>query len=162
MSRVDRARRVAESVNDPEVPVLTLGDLGVIRDIYEEDGCAVVCITPTYSGCPASDYINTLVSQALEQAGIKAVIKTVLSPAWTTDWLSEDGKQKLRAYGIAPPVDSQSDDLFFEPTVPCPNCQSTQTRQLAEFGSTPCKAHYQCLTCKEPFDYFKCFKRMSA
>lgn len=151
---------ILAQVEDPEVPVLTIEDLGVLRDV-EIDGSRIdVIITPTYSGCPAMDMITVNIKAAMQDAGYDDVhVKLVLSPAWTTDWMSEAGKQKLKAYGIAPPVEQTGDKSFLfgeEKTVPCPQCDSTNTEVISQFGSTACKALYRCNDCKEPFDYFKC------
>ncbi len=153
-----RARDAAASVVDPEIPVLTIADLGVLRDVRLDGDRVEVLITPTYSGCPAMNMIALEVELALEKAGIPgAQVRTVLSPAWTTDWLSDAGRTKLRDYGIAPPVPGSSRRaLFGVETVPCPRCGSTDTKVLAEFASTSCKALWQCQSCREPFDYFKC------
>ncbi len=151
-----------EKVTDPEVPVLSIIDLGIVRDIKtEQDDAVEVTITPTYSGCPAMDVISINIRLLLLEKGFKKVnIKQVLSPAWTTDWMSEAGKQKLAAYGIAPPNAVQqvcNVQLFAEDeAVACPQCGSFHTRRISEFGSTACKALYQCNDCQEPFDYFKC------
>ena len=155
-----RAWMAAAAVPDPEVPVLTVADLGILRDVrLEDDGRAVAVITPTYSGCPAMLLIETEILRALAEAGFPdARVETVLSPAWTTDWLSEAGREKLRAFGIAPPAQASSAKraLFGETRVDCPRCGSGDTERVSEFGSTPCKAHYRCRTCAEPFDHFKC------
>jgi ring-1,2-phenylacetyl-CoA epoxidase subunit PaaD len=154
-----RARAAVEQVCDPEIPVLTIADLGVLRSVnLASDGAVDVVITPTYSGCPAMDVIGFEVRAALMQAGIDdARVRQVLSPAWTTDWMSEAGKAKLRAYGIAPPAGRASRRaLFGEESVACPHCGSQHTEKVAEFGSTACKALWRCTTCREPFDYFKC------
>ncbi len=150
--------KVLETVCDPEVPVLTIVDLGIVRDVQISEKGAVVTITPTYSGCPAMDVIRIQIKMALAEAGIKDVeIKQVLSPAWTTDWMSEEGKKKLEEYGIAPPQYKVKDDAMIEDThPPCPQCKSADTRLVSEFGSTACKALFQCNDCLEPFDYFKC------
>jgi ring-1,2-phenylacetyl-CoA epoxidase subunit PaaD len=156
---VTRAREAVEQVCDPEIPVLTIADLGVLRSInVASDGAIDVAITPTYSGCPAMDVIGFEVRAALMKAGIdNARVRQVLSPAWTTDWMSEAGKAKLRAYGIAPPAARASRRaLFGEESVACPHCGSQETAKIAEFGSTACKALWRCTTCREPFDYFKC------
>jgi ring-1,2-phenylacetyl-CoA epoxidase subunit PaaD len=150
-----------EEVNDPEVPVLSVLDLGIVRDIKTEEGRIEVIITPTYSGCPAMDVIRIQIKMLLLQNGYDAVdIRTVLSPAWTTDWMSEKGKDKLRAYGIAAPTPVQQvchPGLFSrEEAIPCPRCRSFHTSLISQFGSTACKALYRCEDCKEPFDYFKC------
>jgi ring-1,2-phenylacetyl-CoA epoxidase subunit PaaD len=154
-----RAWNAASQVVDPEIPVLTIADLGVLRDVaVSDDGRVEVAITPTYSGCPAMNMIALEIELALERAGIrKPKIRTVLSPAWTTDWLSDDGRRKLREYGIAPPIAASSRRaLFGEQQVACPQCGSDNTELLSEFGSTSCKALWRCKSCREPFDYFKC------
>ena len=153
-----RAWNAASQVVDPEIPVLTIADLGVLRDVAVSDGHVEVAITPTYSGCPAMNMIVLEIELALERAGIgRPTVRTVLSPAWTTDWMSEDGRNKLRAYGIAPPQASSSRRaLFGEQQVACPQCGSGDTEVLSEFGSTSCKALWRCKSCREPFDYFKC------
>lgn len=152
---------ILQTVTDPEVPVLTIIDLGIVRDVKVEDDKVEVIITPTYSGCPAMDVISMNIRMALLQEGILNIsIKQVLSPAWTTDWMSEEGKQKLKAYGIAPPHYKQivcEPGLFSkEEAIQCPRCNSYNTKLISQFGSTACKALYQCNDCKEPFDYFKC------
>ncbi len=157
----EKINQILDEVCDPEIPVLTVRDLGIIRDVnISEKGEVEVVITPTYSGCPAMNTIEVNIRAALQEAGIEPVqVNTVLSPAWTTDWMSEEGRQKLKAYGIAPPVGSSSDkSLLFgeEKIVPCPQCGSTHTRLVSQFGSTACKSMYQCKDCLEPFDYFKC------
>ncbi len=153
-----RAWEAAAQVVDPEIPVLTIADLGVLRDIAVTDGHVEVAITPTYSGCPAMNMIAVEIELALARAGISASkIRTVLSPAWTTDWMSDEGRRKLREYGIAPPRASGSRRaLFGEQQVACPQCGSEDTEVLSEFGSTSCKALWRCKRCREPFDYFKC------
>lgn len=144
---------ILETVVDPEVPVLTITDLGIVRDVRVIDENIEVTITPTYSGCPAMDMISMNIRLALLEKGYKNIeIKTILSPAWTTDWMTEEGKQKLKAYGIAPPHAQQE----ATETVQCPQCKSFNTKLISQFGSTSCKALYQCLDCQEPFDYFKC------
>jgi ring-1,2-phenylacetyl-CoA epoxidase subunit PaaD len=150
-----------KDVPDPEVPVLTVQDLGIIRDIHLHDEAVEVVITPTYSGCPAMDMIAANIRLVLLENGFKNIqITTVLSPAWTTDWMSEEGKEKLKAYGIAPPNPRQQvcNNELFAPheVVQCPRCNSYHTHRVSEFGSTACKALYQCDECSEPFDYFKC------
>jgi ring-1,2-phenylacetyl-CoA epoxidase subunit PaaD len=153
-----RAWDIAAAVVDPEIPVLTIADLGVLRDVAVNDGCVEVKITPTYSGCPAMNMIALEIELALEREGFsKPKIHTVLSPAWTTDWMSDDGRRKLREYGIAPPAPSSSRRaLFGIQQVACPQCGSQNTEVLSEFGSTSCKALWRCKSCREPFDYFKC------
>jgi ring-1,2-phenylacetyl-CoA epoxidase subunit PaaD len=150
-----------EEVYDPEVPVLTIVDLGIVRNIAYQGECCKITITPTYSGCPAMKRIEEDVIQKLDEKGIGNVeVDLVLSPAWTTDWLSDSGRKKLKKYGIAPPENEVDKSvLFSEPTiVPCPKCDSKDTKLVSQFGSTACKAHYQCNHCLEPFDYFKCLK----
>src|SRR3954471_3773399 len=153
-----RAWEAAAKVVDPEIPVLTIADLGVLRDVTVQDGCVEVAITPTYSGCPAMNMIALEIELALEREGMKhSKVRTVLSPAWTTDWMSEDGRRKLQQYGIAPPVAASGRRaLFGEQVVACPQCGSENTELLSEFGSTSCKALWRCKSCREPFDYFKC------
>jgi ring-1,2-phenylacetyl-CoA epoxidase subunit PaaD len=153
-----RAWDAAADVVDPEIPVLTIADLGVLRDVAVTDGRVEVAITPTYSGCPAMNMITFEIELALERAGIpNSNVRTVLSPAWTTDWMSEHGRQKLREYGIAPPQTASSRrTLFGVQQVTCPQCGSEDTEVLSEFGSTSCKALWRCKSCREPFDYFKC------
>jgi ring-1,2-phenylacetyl-CoA epoxidase subunit PaaD len=153
-----RAWEAAARVVDPEIPVLTIADLGVLREVKVSDGHVEVAITPTYSGCPAMNMIALEIEIALEREGFaKPKIRTVLSPAWTTNWMSEDGRRKLKDYGIAPPSASSSRRaLFGVQEVACPQCDSTNTELLSEFGSTSCKALWRCKSCREPFDYFKC------
>ena len=154
-----RAWDSAAQVCDPEIPVLTIADLGVLRSVeIAEDGAVEVAITPTYSGCPAMDVIGVDVELALLKAGLDKVrIRHVLAPAWTTDWMSEEGRAKLRTYGIAPPAATSSRRaLFGEDGVACPRCGSERTQKISEFGSTACKSLWRCLACREPFDHFKC------
>ncbi|MEP6684191.1 MAG: 1,2-phenylacetyl-CoA epoxidase subunit PaaD [Parafilimonas sp.] len=153
---------ILESVTDPEVPVLSIIDLGIVRDVEIESSHKIkITITPTYTGCPAMDVISMSIRMCLLENGFTDItIKNVLSPAWTTDWMSEVGKQKLKAYGIAPPNVSQqvcTPALFQkDEAVQCPHCNSYHTQLISRFGSTACKALYKCNDCKEPFDYFKC------
>ena len=150
-----------EEVFDPEIPVLTIVDLGVVRSVSIRENECLVVITPTYSGCPAMKLIEEEVITKLNEKGVDNVnVELTLSPAWTTDWISENGRRKLLEYGIAPPQDEiDKSVLFSEPTkVPCPQCKSVNTRMISQFGSTACKAHYQCNDCLEPYDYFKCLK----
>lgn len=136
-------------VADPEIPVLTITDLGIVREVDVSDG-VTVSLSPTYSGCPATEVIERSVVTALEEHGVRDVrIRRVLSPPWTTDWITEEGRNKLRVYGIAPPRRRD------RPVV-CPRCASAETEIVSEFGSTACKASYKCLECLEPFEYFKC------
>jgi ring-1,2-phenylacetyl-CoA epoxidase subunit PaaD len=150
-----------EEVSDPEIPVLSVIDLGVVRDAQIIDGEWLITITPTYSGCPAMKTMEEDILSKLKDKGIdSAKVELVLAPAWSTDWLSENGRIKLREYGIAPPEhEVDKSVLFAEPTVvPCPKCHSRNTRMVSQFGSTACKALYQCNDCQEPYDYFKCLK----
>ena len=141
-----------ETVSDPEIPVLSVIDLGIVRDVISTEEETEIVITPTYSGCPAMDAISMDIRLKLLENGFKKIkISTVLSPPWTTDWMSEAGKRKLNEYGIAPPSMRDVDTA-----VCCPQCGSADTKILSQFGSTSCKALHQCNTCKEPFDYFKC------
>src|SRR5580658_2884894 len=153
-----RAWDVAAEVVDPEIPVLTIADLGVLRDVAVTDGRVEIAITPTYSGCPAMNMIQLEIELALEREGFRnSKVRTVLAPAWTTDWMSEEGRRKLREYGIAPPEAASSRRaLFGVQEVACPQCGSQETELLSEFGSTSCKALWRCRSCREPFDYFKC------
>jgi len=148
-------------VLDPEIPVLSIVDLGIVREVCQQaDGRIRVAITPTYSGCPATEVIRTLVRAALDANGYAdAILDEVLSPPWTSDWLTPEGREKLRSFGIAPPEGSVASArrLLPAPAVSCPRCASRATVRVSEFGSTPCKAHYRCSACGEPFDYFKCF-----
>jgi ring-1,2-phenylacetyl-CoA epoxidase subunit PaaD len=148
-------------INDPEVPVLSIIDLGIVRDVKMNEDELEVIITPTYSGCPAMDMITTTIKIELATLGFKKVkVTQILSPAWTTEWMSEEGKRKLKEYGIAPPNPKQQvcDQKLFvaAEAVQCPHCNSYHTHCISEFGSTACKALYQCIDCQEPFDYFKC------
>jgi len=155
-----------EMINDPEVPVLSIIDLGIVRAVKVSDDPAnesprvQVTITPTYSGCPAMDVITMAIRMTLIQHGYtNSRVETVLSPAWTTDWMTTRGKEKLKAFGIAPPNPTQQvcNKLFQEDeAIQCPHCNSYHTRKISQFGSTACKALYQCNDCQEPFDYFKC------
>ena len=152
---------ILETVTDPEVPVLSVIDLGIVRDIKVSENSVEVIITPTYTGCPALDVISMNIKLALISNDFKNIrVTQVLSPAWTTDWMSEKGKQKLKEYGIAPPNPKQqvcNDKLFAAAeAVQCPHCNSWHTHRVSEFGSTACKALFVCDDCREPFDYFKC------
>lgn len=146
------------SVKDPEIPVLTVEDMGVIRSIEIDGNHVTVKITPTYSGCPAMDVIEKEVRSVLTNAGVDVEVKTILSPPWTTDWISEHGKKKLLAVGIVPPQGSASKLSLTaqDPELNCPKCQSKNTQVISNFGSTACKALWKCNECLEPFEYFKC------
>lgn len=151
--------QILEEVPDPEIPVLNLLDLGIIRDVILNEDEIEIVVTPTYSGCPATSMINMAIKMKLIEKGFNNIkITNRLSPVWTTDWMTEEGKQKLKAYGIAPPVYSKNNDELFSKTdeVECPLCGSKHTHLVSQFGSTACKALYQCDDCREPFDYFKC------
>ena len=149
-----------KAVQDPEIPILSIVDLGIVRHVrWDDDGRLHVGVTPTYSGCPATAAIRGLVRRALMRAGYQdAALDEVLSPPWSSDWLSEEGRRKLAAFGIAPPAEAVGSPkhLFGSLPIACPRCASEATELVSEFGSTPCKAHYRCTSCLEPFDYFKC------
>lgn len=147
----DRLWAALEAIPDPEIPVISIRELGILQDIELQGETVVVTITPTYSGCPAMHEIAQDIKKVLAMAGHEqVVVKSRLSPAWTTDWITPEGAQKLQDYGIAPPVPKNRGP------VPCPNCKSSNTKMISEFGSTACKALYKCNDCLEPFDYFKC------
>lgn len=155
----DKIYEILEQVNDPEVPVLSVVDLGIIRNVEVEQNNVTITITPTYVGCPAMKTIEDDIQAAVTSNGLNSVkINTIISPAWTTDWISENGKQKLLEFGIAPPVGSASKNSLLreEKVVVCPQCKSKTTKMISQFGSTACKALYKCEDCLEPFDYFKC------
>jgi len=150
-----------QEICDPEIPVLSIVDLGMIRDAKMVDDVLEIIITPTYTGCPAVDMIAATIKMDLQSRGFQKVnVTQAISPAWTTDWMTETGRQKLKAYGIAPPNPKQQvckQELFVQDeAVQCPRCDSWHTHRISEFGSTACKALYQCEDCMEPFDYFKC------
>lgn len=165
---IDQVWEWLSQVPDPEIPVITLTDLGIIRDVRYDDDTLVVTVTPTYSGCPATSIINLDIEMALREHGLdKIKLERRLSPPWTSDWLSQEGREKLRNYGIAAPIDGTAADGQIAGriarlsgksnlTIPCPRCGSTHTERVSQFGSTPCKASYRCKDCLEPFDYFKC------
>ena len=157
-SETSEVWNILSSVNDPEIPVLSILDLGIVRDVKFHGEMVEVIITPTYSGCPAMDFIAVNIKLALSAKGYENVkITHQLSPAWTTDWMTDEGKQKLKVYGIAPPVAKTFDKNYLETlVVECPRCHSFITKVISQFGSTACKALYQCKDCGEPFDYFKC------
>jgi ring-1,2-phenylacetyl-CoA epoxidase subunit PaaD len=154
-------------VPDPEIPVISVTDLGIVRGVEWQDDTLVVTVTPTYSGCPATAIINLDIETALRAHAIeKLALKRQISPPWTTDWISAAGREKLRAFGIAPPIDGTAADGRLAArasrlaganlAIACPRCGSTATEKISQFGSTPCKASYRCTECLEPFDYFKC------
>ena len=147
---VDQIWTWLDAVPDPEIPAISLVDLGIIRDVGFDGETCVVTVTPTYSGCPATSVINMEIKAALNNHGLEQVeLKRQLSPPWTTDWISQSGREKLENYGIAPPQPAGG-------PAKCPNCASTNLERLSQFGSTPCKAQWRCKDCLEPFDYFKC------
>lgn len=151
--------KILENISDPEVPVLSVLDLGIIKEVRAEDKQVYLRITPTYTGCPAMDMITVNLKAGFQEAGYNEVkVDLVLSPIWTTDFMSEEGKQKLKEYGIVPPRSSGNSLALFdeERGIPCPQCESTDTTMVSRFGSTACKALYKCKVCNEPFDYFKC------
>lgn len=165
--RTDDIWTLLSNIPDPEIPVISITELGVVKDVQlnrlacspgNEGIEVIITITPTYTGCPAMDMISMQIRMALLQAGYKHItLKQQLSPAWTTDWMSEESKEKLRRYGIAPPVGKSIDAQLLESTeVACPRCNSTNTKLVSAFSSTACKAFYNCLDCGEPFDHFKC------
>jgi ring-1,2-phenylacetyl-CoA epoxidase subunit PaaD len=149
-----------EEVKDPEIPVLSVTDLGIVRNVEIDAEGTVVTITPTYTGCPATHIIEEDIRNKLKEKGVTGfTIKTIISPAWTTDWITEEGRSKLKEYGIAPPEESTPDKSLLSnkpKAVHCPRCHSSNSEMVSFFGSTPCKALYVCKDCKEPFDYFKC------
>jgi ring-1,2-phenylacetyl-CoA epoxidase subunit PaaD len=146
----DAVWAILGTVPDPEIPAISLTDLGIIRDVAWEGDTLAVTVTPTYSGCPATSLINFEIEAALRKAGIAQIeLRRQLAPPWTTDWLSDEGRAKLEAYGIAPPATAKGPDK-------CPHCGSAHVERISQFGSTPCKAQWRCKDCREPFDYFKC------
>jgi ring-1,2-phenylacetyl-CoA epoxidase subunit PaaD len=150
---------ILKSVPDPEIPVLSIIDLGVVRKAELDGQDATVDITPTYSGCPAMDVIGDDIRKALNDKGYQPKVNLILAPAWTTDWMTEEGKQALKKYGIAPPTDALTDKkalLGEERIIECPQCESKNTKLVSQFASTACKAMFKCQDCEETFDYFKC------
>lgn len=157
----EQVQEILRQITDPEIPVLSIMDMGIVRDIVISGSDIRIKITPTYSGCPAMDTIATDIKVALDKAGYNTVVNLILSPAWSTDWITKNGRKKLEAYGIAPPLGADLDKqalLNGERVVPCPQCKSTDTKMISQFGSTACKALFQCSQCLEAFDYFKCLK----
>jgi len=155
----DAAWAALAAVPDPEIPAISIVDLGIVRAVECDGGQVTITVTPTYAGCPATELIREDITRALRDAGAASVtVRTVLSPPWTTDWLSEDTKARLAAAGIAPPqarADDAARPLVFRPRIRCPRCGSAHTEQLSAFGATACKALYRCADCREPFEYFK-------
>jgi ring-1,2-phenylacetyl-CoA epoxidase subunit PaaD len=163
-SRVEAAWKVLAGVPDPKVPAISVCDLGIVRDVIDHDDVLEIVLTPTYSGCPATEMINTLIREALAVIGVpEVVLVNQLSPPWSTDWIAPEARTRLNGYGIAPPhvMGGRVDVAGISPlrrasvVVPCPRCASANTQLLSQFGSTACKAQYRCLDCREPFDYFK-------
>ncbi len=165
---VDDIWRWLSEVPDPEIPVISVTDLGIVRNIAWDGETLVVTVTPTYSGCPATSVINLDIETALRKHGIENLrLERRLSPPWTTDWISSEARERLKAYGIAPPIDGTAADGVVvgrinrlagqsNLAIACPRCGSLRTERISQFGSTPCKANYRCTECLEPFDYFKC------
>lgn len=155
----EQAWSILDRIPDPEIPVVSVTELGIVRDVRAQAGEVDVVVTPTYSGCPATEAIEHSIRVALTAAGAAAVrVTTQLAPAWTTDWIEPSAQEKLRAYGIAPPGARPADEsqpLRFVPRVACPRCGSAETERLSQFGATACKALYRCRSCREPFEYFK-------
>lgn len=150
---------ILKSVPDPEIPVLSIIDLGVVRNAKIEDDKAIIDITPTYSGCPAMDVIGDDIKKIMTENGYNTTVNLILAPAWTTDWMTDEGKAALKAYGIAPPTDAVTDKralLGEERVIECPHCNYTNTKLVSQFASTACKAMFKCQDCEETFDYFKC------
>jgi ring-1,2-phenylacetyl-CoA epoxidase subunit PaaD len=162
ISHIDqKLYEILETVSDPEIPVLSIMEMGVVRSAKNVNGIVEVVITPTYSGCPAMDVIGDDIKKAFKEKGYEAKIKLVLSPAWTTDWITPKGRAALEKYGIAAPLNADADKdalLGNKKVVKCPQCGSFNTKLVSQFGSTACKAFFQCEDCLEPFDYFKCLK----
>lgn len=154
-------KKLLRAVTDPEIPVLSIMDMGVVRDIAVDGSEVAIKLTPTYSGCPAMDVMSVDITRALAEAGYTAKVDLVLSPAWTTDWITPEGRAALEAYGIAAPLGESADKLALlgeSRMVKCTRCGSSNTKMISQFGSTACKALFQCNDCHEPFDYFKCLK----
>jgi ring-1,2-phenylacetyl-CoA epoxidase subunit PaaD len=160
VEREKAIRSLLADIPDPEIPILSIVDLGIVRHVRRDaDGRWRIGLTPTYSGCPATEAIRVAVCAALDAAGLTdVVLEEVLSPPWTSAWLTSEARRKLKSFGIAPPEETVSSArrLWDTPLVPCPRCDSQDSERVSEFGSTPCKAHYRCRVCGEPFDYFKC------
>jgi ring-1,2-phenylacetyl-CoA epoxidase subunit PaaD len=159
MLTTEQAWAILDRVPDPEIPVISVTELGIVRDVRSDEGGLEVVVTPTYSGCPATEAIERSIREALSAAGARTVrVRQRLAPAWTTDWIAADARERLREYGIAPPGEREAAaerPLSFVPRVPCPRCGSADTERLSQFGATACKALYRCRTCREPFEYFK-------
>lgn len=161
MTEKQKIEQLLIPVTDPEIPVLSIMDMGIVRDIEINGKDILVKITPTYSGCPAMDVIGMDIRILLDQLGYNTKIKQILAPAWTTDWITAEGRRKMEEYGIAPPLEETADIMAImdgKRIVKCTNCGSTNTKMVSQFGSTACKALFKCEECLEPFDYFKCLK----
>jgi ring-1,2-phenylacetyl-CoA epoxidase subunit PaaD len=157
--RITRAWTFVRSVHDPELPYLTVEEMGMVRGVRVDEGQIVVTLTPTYSGCPATDVISEDVTSAVRAVEPGARVEIVLSPAWTTDWILPSAHEKMREHGIAPPEQASADRAFLTgegKIIPCPRCDSRDTKMVSAFGSTACKAHFTCTSCLEPFEHFKC------
>lgn len=157
--RITRAWTFVRSVHDPELPYLTVEEMGMVRGVRVDEGQIVVTLTPTYSGCPATDVISEDVTSAVRAVEPGARVEIVLSPAWTTDWILPSAHEKMREHGIAPPEQASADRAFLTgegKIIPCPRCGSRDTKMVSAFGSTACKAHFTCTSCLEPFEHFKC------
>ena len=153
--------KILSEIPDPEIPVIKIKELGILREVKVEGEKVFITITPTYSGCPAMRLIEDQIKEVLHENKIESFeVKSVLSPAWTTDWITDEAKQKLEDYGIAPPEKGSPNKSLLDPFGPkdirCPHCKSKDVKMVSQFGSTACKAHYKCIECLEPFDYFKC------
>ncbi len=156
MSTVDALDELVREIEDPELPHVTIGDLGIVRSVAIDDGTATVLLTPTYTGCPATEQIRDDVADAVRAAGFEPDVRLVMSPAWTTDWITERGHERLRSAGIAPPPQvTEPGATVVDLPVPCPRCGSRRTRLISHFGGTACKATYVCSSCAEPFEFFK-------
>lgn len=156
---VEAVKRQLQDVMDPELPFLSINEMGMLRDVLYEDGHTVVMITPTYSGCPATDIISEDALKAARTVDPCSEIRIAMSPAWTTDWISENTREKMAEHGIAPPLGKSHDRAFLTgdgKVIPCPLCKSKETKMVSAFGSTACKASFTCLDCGEPFEHFKC------
>jgi len=160
MASLEDIKKVISDIPDPEIPVISIKELGVLRNVFYQEGSLKVVITPTYSGCPAMDRFQKDIVEKLELLKVKSYeIKMQFDPAWTTDWITEEAKEKLRNYGIAPPAHKTKDKnilLGKKQRVECPRCKTKETELVSQFGSTACKAMYRCISCLEPFEYFKC------
>lgn len=157
--KISQIEELLYKVSDPEIPVLSIMDMGIVRNIVQDGQNLFIEITPTYSGCPAMDVIGDEIKKTLEAEGYQVKVKLILDPAWTTDWITENGRQKLEKYGIAPPLEASADKAALydeQKIVKCPQCKSQNTKLISQFGSTACKALFKCNDCLEPFDYFKC------